>query len=188
MRMFELLKLRTRCREKATGLMGMVTHWIMDTSGVVRYFFQPEGLDEHGQPVPKLCVCIAQLQVRKAHFEKVKVPFQILGSQVTDTASKFSGMATFFIRHPNGCFHVEIQPKGKLAKKGTPIYPCDFDLRQCKGRMIPVLTERARKKSEKKEPSPSFLSMHRAFQETSPARGGGTARSVMHAQPTRSVR
>lgn len=172
MRTFRLVKLGTRCWDKATALQGALTHWIMDMDGIVSYLFQPEGLNEDGQPVTKLCLCVGRLQLQdEGDFETVEVPFEILGTQVTDNASGFTGMATQFIRHPNGCFHVEIQPAGMLPKKRKPIHPCEFDLRQCVGEKIPVLTVEERRESVAREPSPEPLLQSRSYDQV-PLAGG----------------
>jgi hypothetical protein len=56
-------------------------------------------------------LCEERLDIGENDFEMVEVPFEVFGTQVTDKASGFTGMATLFIRHINGCFHVEIQPE-----------------------------------------------------------------------------
>lgn len=153
-----VLKLGTESRDKATGLHGTVTHWIMDMGGTIEYLFQPKGLDEEGAPLKKLYLCAARLEMQDSDYESVEVPFDILGSQVTDKASGFTGMAVRFVRHINGCFHVEIQPEGTLPKKGTPIQARDFDLlRGCIGERIPVLTEEEKQESQRRNPSPSEI-------------------------------
>jgi hypothetical protein len=151
----QVLTLGTECRDKATEITGTVTHWVMNMGGRVEYLFQPRGLDEEGAPLKKLYLCRERLEVSEGNFEMVEVPFEILGSQVTDKASGFTGMATQFIRHINGCFHVEIQPKGMLPKKGTVTQSRDFDLRACVGEKIAVLTDEERSASHRERPSPS---------------------------------
>jgi hypothetical protein len=122
---------------------------------MIDYLFQPKGLDEDGEPLEKHYLCLERLSVKKADFEMVEVPFEILGTQVADKASGFNGMAITFIRHINGCFHVNIQPKGKLPKTGAPIRSHDFDLRSCTGEKIVELTKPELKKSRAEKPSPS---------------------------------
>lgn len=150
-----VIKLGTVCVDKATELTGTLTHWIYNMDGHVDYLLQPKGLDEEGQPVDKLYLEINRLQVKPEDFEDVMIPVKILGTQVTDKASGFTGMAVSFVRHINGCFHVAIQPKGVSAKNNSPIKRCDFDLRGCEGEEIKVLSKKEKKRSEKKEPSPS---------------------------------
>jgi hypothetical protein len=123
--------------------------------GRVEYFFQPLGLDEDGQPVKKLYVCDQRLEVKPKDFEAVEVPFEILGTIVTDKASGFTGMAINFVRHLNGCFHVVIQPQGMLKGKNVPVEAADFDLRGCKGKMITQMSEEEKKESTQKNPSPT---------------------------------
>jgi len=152
-----VLKLGTECRDKATGLIGTLTHWKVDMGQNVLYVFQPKGLDEEGQPVNRLFFEKERLEVSEECFEEVSVPFEILGTVVTDKPSGFTGMAVEFIRHLNGCFHVVIQPKGFIKKKGNPIQKLDFDLRQCKGKEITKLSEPELRESKEKKPSPISL-------------------------------
>lgn len=157
MKKVKVLKLGVECGEKATGLMGTLTHWVINMGGVVDYVFQPKGLNEEGQPLKKLYLCLERLSVKEVNFETVEVPFEILGTQVTDRASGFNGMAIAFVRHFNGCFHVDIQPRGTLPKTGAPISSHDFDLRCCTGEKIIELTKPQLKKSRAERPSPSDM-------------------------------
>jgi hypothetical protein len=127
----------------------------MNMGASVDYLFQPKGLDEECAPLAKLYLCAERLEVSDSDYETIQVPFEILGSQVTDKPSGFTGMAIYFLRHPNGCFHVGIQPKGMIPKKRKPIKEREFDLRSCVGKMIPVLTPEQKKESQQREPSPS---------------------------------
>jgi hypothetical protein len=166
MKSVSVLKLGTQCRDKATMLDGTLTHWLMNMSGRVEYLFQPKGLnEENGQPIEKLYLCSERLSASESDLEDIEVPFEILGSQVTDKASGFTGMAIHFIRHINGCFHVEIQPKGRLPKKGTPVSSADFDLRSCTGKKIIELTESELQKSKTEKPSPSSMPKRRLPKE-----------------------
>lgn len=141
--------------DKATELSGMLTHWVVGMGKSVRYIFQPKGLDEGGQPVDRIFLDEERLEIHHEDgFETVEVPFEILGSVVTDEASGFTGMAVEFVYHVNGCFHVVIQPKGFSSKTGAAIRMGEFDLRLCTGPMITELSERELKKSRKERPSP----------------------------------
>jgi hypothetical protein len=154
MKKVKVIKLGTFCTDKATELSGMLTHWFYDMEGNINYLFQPKGLDEEGQPVNKLILESKRLNVQESDFEQVEVPVEILGSQVTDKASGFTGMAIEFVRYLNGCFHVFIQPKGLNPKSNSPIKKCEFDLRSCEGEKIPTLSPEELKESKKKKPSP----------------------------------
>jgi len=165
MKLLTVLKLGTECVDKATGLKGTLTHWAVDMGCRVRYLFQPRGLDDEGQPTGRLVLEEERLEVlSKDDFEEVEVPFEILGTIVTDKASGFTGMAIDFIRHINGCFHVSIQPKGILKKNGNPIQKSDFDLRQCTGKKIKELSEAELKESKNKNPSPAPYTTENIFQ------------------------
>ena len=152
-----VLKLGAKCLDRATELEGTLTHWICGMDQNVRYLFQPSGLDEEGQPVKKLLVCGERLDVGKddSFFEEIEIPFEILGTVVTDGASGFKGMAVEFVRHLNGCFHVSIQPKGRLPKNNAAIASHDFDLRGCTGEKIREMTDGEKREDKKRSPSPS---------------------------------
>jgi hypothetical protein len=163
MKTVSVLKLGIECRDKATGLKGTLTHWLMNMGGGIDYLFQPKGLDEEGQPLKRLYLCLERLSVKEGDFEMVEVPFEILGTHVTNKASGFTGMAVAFVRHINGCFHIDVQPQGTLPKKGTPIASHEFDLRGCVGDKIPKLSEAARKKSTQEEPSPAEVPARKSY-------------------------
>jgi len=153
----KVLKLGIQCRDKATQLQGTLTHWIINMGQRVDYLFQPRGLNEEKQPLPCIILEAERLEVKGRDWEEVEVPFEILGTQVTDKPSGFSGMAVEFVRHVNGCFHVVIQPAGKLGKSGKPIKKSEFDLRQCRGPMITELSEKNLKESKARRPSPMSI-------------------------------
>lgn len=151
---FRVIKMRTQCTDSATGLAGTVTHWIINMEEKVDYFLRPKGLNAEGQPLDPIFLCAKRLQVTDDDFEEVEMPFEILGTKVTDTISGFTGVAIGFVRHTNGCLHVYIQPQGKLPGKGGPIEKADFDIRGCTGPAITKLSKQELKESEKKNPSP----------------------------------
>ncbi len=155
MKKIKVIKLGTFCKDKATELAGMLTHWLYDMEGRVSYFFQPKGLNEEGQPVDRLYLEANRLDVNEEDFEEVEVPVEILGTQVTDEGSGFTGMGVSFVRHINGCFHVFIQPKGVNKKNNSPIRKHDFDLRSCSGEMITKLSKEDLEKSKIEKPSPT---------------------------------
>lgn len=154
MKRIKVIKLGTVCVDKATGLTGTLTHWVFNMSEQILYFFQPKALDDTGQPVERLLLEVERLEYKEEDLETVSVPFEILGTILTDKASGFTGMGVAFIKHINGCFHVFIQPKGLNTKTNSPIQKNDFDLRSCEGEMINEMNEKKLKKSRKKTPSP----------------------------------
>ncbi len=156
----KVLKLGIVCTDKATELKGTLTHWVLNMDGFVNYLFQPKGLDEDGQPVEAVYLCEKRLNVREDDFETVEVPFEIIGSTVTDKPSGYTGMAVEFVRYINGCFHIMIQPKGVNMKTKTTIHKRDFDLRSCTGRKIKQLSEKKKEASIKKTPSPTGKIFH----------------------------
>jgi hypothetical protein len=151
----KVIKLGTLTTDRATALEGTVTHWICNMEKRIDYLFQPRGLDKEGQPVKKIHLEAARLNVKESDYEKVEIPFEVLGSVVANNASGFSGMAVEFVKHLSGCLHVIIQPSGTLSNSACPIRACEFDLRECTGDMIPKLTEQERKVTEVQNPSPT---------------------------------
>lgn len=155
MNLYGVIKIRTICKDKATGSKGMVTHIVIDMSQKVNYIFQPEILNDEGHPTPS--IYMDNMRLDAEDYENLgNLPLDILGSKVTDNASGFTGMATELIMHPNGCFHVNIQPKG-TRKDGNLIKPKDFDIRQCSGSKIPKQTEVKKEESRKQQPSPASM-------------------------------
>lgn len=165
MKKIKVIKLGTFCKDKATELSGMLTHWVYNMGGHVSYIFQPRGLDEEGQPVNRLYLEADRLEVSEKCFEEVQVPVEILGSKVSDKASGFTGMAISFVRHINGCFHVVIQPKGMNKRNNSPIEKNDFDLRSCEGKMITKMSEEELVKSKIETPSPEGFKLEEYLQK-----------------------
>lgn len=149
----KVLKLGTECLDTATQLIGTLTHWTIDLEKNIAYLFQPRGLGPDGQPIELLHVCAARLLVQEVDYEVVRIPFQILGTQVEDKASGFAGMAISFIYHINGCFHANVQPTGTTSK-GNPVASNNFDLRALKGEKIKELDSKKLAKSKLDTPSP----------------------------------
>lgn len=150
-----VLQLGTEGYDIATELRGLLTHWSIDMGKRVSYLLQPKGTSpEDGAPVDKIQLEIERIHHTEDQFEEVDIPFEILGTKVTDKGSGFTGMAVAFIRHINGCFHVVIQPPGALKKTGCPVRRRDFDLRQCEGDKIPDLSPEKLAQSKKERPSP----------------------------------
>jgi len=152
----KVIILGTTCKDRATGRQGTVTHWVCNMGKRIDYLFQPKGLNpDDGQPVKKIILEEERLILSNKDFEEVDVPFEILGTNIINPASGFSGTAVEFVRHINGCFHVMIQPSGVLKKTNTPIHKAEFDLRECSGKMITKMNQQQLKESKEKNPSPT---------------------------------
>ncbi len=156
----KVIKLGTVCIDKATELKGTLTHWVINMEGYINYLFQPKGLNEEGQPMDPIYLGVKRLDVKESDFETVEVPFDIIGTKVTDKASGFSGMAVEFVRYLNGCFHVSIQPKGINPTTKITIQKRDFDLRSCTGKKIVELSKPKLAESKKRAPSPTGKIFH----------------------------
>lgn len=153
-----VIKIHTLCVDSATKLEGRVTHWKINMDEQIGYLFQPAGLNpEDGQPVRAVYLEPARLVLPKDTdcYEQAEVPVEILGTQVTHDASGFTGTATAFVRHPHGCFHVYIQPAGRLKKTNGPIDEANFALTGCSGEKIIPQTAAEKKAEEIKKPSPA---------------------------------
>lgn len=156
MKSLRAIKLGTTCRDSATGLMGMITHLLVDSDLKLSYAFQPRGLDDKGQPLSRHLVEVSRLiGLKEDSYENIESPVEVLGTQVSDKASGFSGMAVGLVYHISGCVHVVIQPKGRVKKTGQPISTADFDLRRCEGPAVPCLTPDEVANSQQKKPSPT---------------------------------
>ncbi len=165
--LIQLLRLRTKYTDKATKIQGTLVSWIMNMGQNVQYVFQPTGLDQDtGLPLERICLEEARLEVAEEQFEEVDVPVEILGTQVTDTATGFTGMAVGFVRGMNGCFHVLVQAPVTSGKDQNPLRRQEFDLRGCTGEKIPALTEDQLTESHKKNPSPEPLPMEEQISHT----------------------
>jgi hypothetical protein len=153
------IRIHTVCTDKATELQGTITHWKINGSNQVNYLFQAEGLNpENGHPLDAIYLDEARLILPEGdHYEETNVPMEILGTEVTHTASGFKGSATSFVMHPHGCFHVHIQPKGRLKKTNGPTEQCHFALIACSGEKIPKLTPEEKKVQTRDHPSPSDI-------------------------------
>jgi len=136
-----MIKLGSIAKDTATGLKGMVTVLQVGMDGRHFYLVQPKGLNpETRQPVKRLWVVESRLEGGE-HAEIPDLPVEVLGTQVEDVATGFSGMAVNLLLHISGCVHVEIQPPGAL-KSGDAVESCNFDIRQLKGKAIAAQTER----------------------------------------------
>lgn len=159
---FRLVGLSKPCKDIVTGLNGMVTHHIILMDNTVSYIFQPKGINpEDGQPVQRIIVVQNRIIASENDYENIEVPIEILGTEISDKASGFSGTAIELVRYTHGCFHVIIQPKGKLRRTNSTIKHSEFDLRQCEGPMIKQLDATQIKESQKKNPSPDPSYRHR---------------------------
>lgn len=156
MKQIRTLKLGVPCIDKATELEGQCTHWIMGTDEHINYLFQPKGINpETGHPVDKIHLNGARIEAPEEAYELVDVPVEVLGTQVTDDASGFTGMAISLVQHIHGCFHVQIQPSGRLPKTNSAAERADFSILQCSGEAIPKLSEKEKTEEKGKRPSPT---------------------------------
>lgn len=150
-----MIKLGSQVTEIATGLPGMVTHLQIEMDGQNYVFFQPRGLSPgDGKPIKGMWVVQSRLTGGEI-IKEPNIPIEVLGTQVEDTATGFTGIATAICLHISGCVHVDVQPNGRLEKTGAPIEVCNFDIRRLKGDAIKPMTESERTADQTEKPSPA---------------------------------
>jgi hypothetical protein len=151
-----MLKLGTIVTDNVTGTKGMLTLLNIDMGDNVNYSFQPSALNPETQ-VPVDTFWITGNRVVGGEECKHDLPMKVLGTQVKDKATGFSGTAISLYLHLNGCIHVDVKPKGTLKKTGESVAAQNFDLRRLEGAAVPVLTEKQLEKSKKETPSPERM-------------------------------
>ncbi len=149
-----LLTLGKVYADRATAIKGTLTHWFVDMDHHVTYLLQPNALNSEGQPAKKILLGAKRLAHSDVDFEEIDVPTNILGTEVKHKLTAFTGMAIELAQHINGCLHICIQPKGLVASSGQPHKTSDFDIRECVGEQIPVLSQEEVKASHATTPSP----------------------------------
>ena len=150
----QIFKLDSPVEDSVTGVSGTLTHATINMDGHVKYIFQPKGLNPSTQtPVDRIFV--EPSRIKKGKLEEVDIPLHYLGEQAEDTTSGFKGTITALIIHLGNCIHAEIKPKGIIESTGATIEAHEFDIRRLKGPKIKPLSEKAKKTSEQKTPSPT---------------------------------
>ena len=152
-----MLKLGEMVKDKAMDVVGMLTHFTIQSDGSEWYNFQPKLLNkETGLPVKGTWLTKDRIS-GGVEISRPDLPLDVLGTIVTDEGTGFTGTCVSIALHINGCIHLNIQPKG-LTKTGDPIEFRDFDIRRCTGKAIKPMSEKELVKSEKKNPSPAECS------------------------------
>lgn len=150
-----VIKPGTLATDTASGIDGMITHLHVEQDGRAQYCLQPKGLNpEDGQPLRRIWTIGERLNGATPNHT-ASLPLEVLGTEVTDEASGFSGTATALQLHISGCLHVVVQPKGRHPKNNGMIECCDFDIRRLSGKAIKKLTEAEREADQAQRPSPS---------------------------------
>lgn len=150
-----IYELGTMVTDKATKLKGMLTHLRIHTGRECVYLFQPHGLNpETGHPLKTLMVSGDRIGGGK-QVDDSFIPYDVLGTEVEDTASGFKGTAVSLTVHLSGCVHVTIQPAAKVKRTNEAVEELDIDIRRCKGPKVPKLTKAERKRDESDKPSPA---------------------------------
>lgn len=149
--------------DKASGLKGILTHYYIDLDGSRKYRFQPHGVNtEDGSPNKGVWIPSASVDCKEMVPEPDKLPFHVLGTEVTDIGSGFSGKVVAIVLHESGCVHCTVQAMGKHPKTGGLIDMEDFDIRRLEGPAIKKMTPEEREADQNEKPSPS------GFESTQP--------------------
>lgn len=152
----KIIPLRTKAKDIATGFKGMLTHLFVGMDRVQKYALQPHMLtSDTRQPVKPYWLPSEQLK-HDGELVEQELPLDVIGTQVTDEASGFSGMCIGLTLHSSGCVHIDIQPSG-TTKEGARVEVENFDIRRCTGPALKKLSEPKRQESERRNPSPSPL-------------------------------
>lgn len=149
----QIVKLGTIVTDIATGRDGMLTLMQIAQDQSQDYFFQPCALNpEKQEPVEGFWL----KKERLAGFtiEEIDAPLQVLGTIVTEKATRFTGRAINILIHATGCVHIDIQPPGSLAKTGASVRPHNFSILRLTGEAIPSLNAAAEAQERASRPSP----------------------------------
>lgn len=151
-----IFKLGPPVTDTATGLKGMLTVMHVDMDHSRTYNFQPKGLNpESGEPIDSIWLVGTRVKGGETVTEEeLNLPYSILGTEVTDKASGFTGTAVSLVLHISGCVHVNVQPDTKLKASGSLPKACNFDIRRLEGPALRKLTEQQIKKDREARPSP----------------------------------
>jgi len=150
-----IVQLNEPVTDKFTGQKGAAVLLDINTEGARTYLFQPKNLSpETHQPVSPFWVTEDRLSGVKLVPLPQRVPFEALGSIVTDRVTGFTGSLLGFAIHPTGCLHVQIQPAG-TQKSGEKIAACDFCITRITGKELTKLTKAAIEEEHRNRPSPT---------------------------------
>lgn len=154
-----MIKLNTDVKDTATGLKGRLTHMLIEHGGTTYYLFQPRGLTtKTREPLDGFWITPQRVK-GGVEIPTPELPTEVLGTEVTDDASGFKGIAIGLKLHVNGCVHLDVQAPG-LTAEGERIKAQDFDIRRLSGKAIKKMTEQEQAESERKHPSPAYCPPH----------------------------
>jgi len=155
-----ILRLGTTVTDIATGLKGMLVIMHVDMDHSCTYNFQPKGINpETGEPVESIWMVATRIKGGEiVTDEELNLPYSVLGTEVTDKGSGFTGMAISLVLHISGCVHVNVQPDTKLKATGSPPKVVNFDIRRLEGPALRKLTQAQLKKDQEERPSPASYS------------------------------
>lgn len=151
----EIVKLNEPVKDRFTGQKGAAVLLDINTDGSRTYLFQPRNLSpETHQPVTPFWTTEDRLEGAKMVPLPQRIPFEALGTIVTDSVTGFSGSLLGFAIHPTGCLHVQIQPAG-TQKSGEKIAACDFCITRVTGKELTRLSKAEVEAEHRTRPSPT---------------------------------
>ena len=155
-----MLKLDTDVKDISCNQDGRLTLMQIEMNGSKYYFFQPKGINpKTGEPIDGRWIVDSSIG-GGVQVPDPDLPINILGSQVMDNASGYTGMAISMRLHVNGCCHFSVQ-SSQLLETGSVPLSVDFDLRRLSGEKIKTLDEVELEKSKLETPSPMSVKPYR---------------------------
>jgi hypothetical protein len=153
----EMFELCRPVKDVFTGLTGVLTHYVINSSGHADYVMQPVGINvKTGHPVDRIYITANRVEGGIVVPEPKLVIREALGSVVRDTASGIEGHVESIIVHPGGCCHLRIIPRGS-DQHGNQIASYEIDIHRAEGTHIPKWTEEEVKADQERHPSPDPL-------------------------------
>jgi hypothetical protein len=132
-KMFELGK---EVEHKFLKIKGTLTHAYVNMDLKVQYIFQPKTLDSKGNPSRDF-LCPKKV-IAKGNLIDVKLPLEVLSTEVVDVLSGYIGYASMLIIHHNGCLHLHIT--SYKLEDGTIKDSIDRSILSVKGKKIDTKT------------------------------------------------
>lgn len=153
-----MIKLNSIVTDKATGMKGIVDMLHIEMDRSITYRFQPSAIS------PKTKVPIDSIWATQerftggVHIDMPNLPLAILGTEVEDIGTGFSGMAIRMQLHSTGCVHFNVQAKG-VNDEGNAIKTENFSILRLKWTAIKKLSEDEAANERREKPSPGQFSM-----------------------------
>ncbi len=159
----KIIKLDQVVVDKYTGVVGVLTHFMLYCDGSCIYHLKPLGLNKDTkEPFDGTWVVSSRIDPKPSGKAKLKntlstemieLPIDVLGTKVKHKYTGITGFACSIEYHINGCIHIYIQQKGTTAS-GCAIKQQNFDVRELTGSALKKLSVKQKKTSVRTTPSP----------------------------------